>query len=88
MLFNNGTSGRTRTATPVKAMDFESIVSTNFTTLAQITVWRSAAADEVMRKPVLHQESDSSGPNDQSCGHLLGQGAIITADPVRAILLR
>lgn len=30
----NGTSGRTRTATPVKAMDFESIVSTNFTTLA------------------------------------------------------
>tara|TARA_E500000178_G_C16686117_1_gene601580 strand:+ start:111 stop:248 length:138 start_codon:yes stop_codon:yes gene_type:complete len=30
----SGTSGRTRTATPVKAMDFESIVSTNFTTLA------------------------------------------------------
>jgi hypothetical protein len=30
----DGTSGRTRTATPVKAMDFESIVSTNFTTLA------------------------------------------------------
>ncbi len=34
MLFNSGTSGRTRTATPVKAMDFESIVSTNSTTLA------------------------------------------------------
>ena len=35
-MFNrlSGTSGRTRTATPVKAMDFESIVSTNFTTLA------------------------------------------------------
>jgi hypothetical protein len=30
----SGTSGRTRTATPVKAMDFESIVSTNSTTLA------------------------------------------------------
>ena len=88
MLFNNGTSGRTRTATPVKAMDFESIVSTNFTTLALSAVWESAAADEVMRKPVLHQGSDSSGPNDQSCGHLPGQGGIITADPVRAILLR
>ena len=34
ILLKNGTSGRTRTATPVKAMDFESIVSTNFTTLA------------------------------------------------------
>ena len=33
-LLTDGTSGRTRTATPVKAMDFESIVSTNFTTLA------------------------------------------------------
>ena len=33
-LLADGTSGRTRTATPVKAMDFESIVSTNFTTLA------------------------------------------------------
>ncbi len=30
----HGTSGRTRTATPVKATDFESVVSTNFTTLA------------------------------------------------------
>lgn len=28
----DGTSGRTRTATPVKATDFESVVSTNFTT--------------------------------------------------------
>ncbi len=31
----NGTSGRTRTAKPVKAGDFESPVSTNFTTLAR-----------------------------------------------------
>ncbi len=30
----SGTSGRTRTATPVKEPDFESGVSTNFTTLA------------------------------------------------------
>lgn len=29
-----GTSGRTRTDTLLRAMDFESIVSTNFTTLA------------------------------------------------------
>ncbi len=32
----DGTRGRTRTGTPSRAMDFESIVSTNFTTLA----WR------------------------------------------------
>ena len=88
MLFNNGTSGRTRTATPVKAMDFESIVSTNFTTLALSAVWRSAAADEVMRKPVLHQKGDSSGLNDLSYGHLLGKAAIIPVAPVRAILVR
>lgn len=31
----DGTSGRTRTGTPAKAGDFESPVSTNFTTLAQ-----------------------------------------------------
>ncbi len=30
----SGTSGRTRTATPVKAGDFESPMSTNFITLA------------------------------------------------------
>ena len=30
----SGTSGRTRTVTPVKEPDFESGVSTNFTTLA------------------------------------------------------
>lgn len=32
----SGTSGRTRTDTLLKAMDFESIVSTNFTTLAYL----------------------------------------------------
>src|SRR5690606_32191002 len=31
----SGTSGRSRTATPAKEPDFESGVSTNFTTLAQ-----------------------------------------------------
>ena len=30
-----GTSGRTRTATPAKATDFESVMSTNFITLAR-----------------------------------------------------
>ena len=30
-----GTSGRTRTGTPAKATDFESVMSTNFITLAQ-----------------------------------------------------
>ena len=33
-LLKDGTSGRTRTGTPAKAGDFESPVSTNFTTLA------------------------------------------------------
>ncbi len=33
-LYLYGTSGRTRTATPVKAGDFESPMSTNFITLA------------------------------------------------------
>lgn len=32
---SDGTSGRTRTGTPVKARDFESLMSTNFITLAQ-----------------------------------------------------
>ena len=31
---SNGTSGRTRTDTLLRATDFESVVSTNFTTLA------------------------------------------------------
>ena len=35
-----GTSGRSRTATPVKEPDFESGVSTNFTTLALKLVQR------------------------------------------------
>ena len=35
-IFVNGTSGRTRTVTPVKEPDFESGVSTNFTTLASL----------------------------------------------------
>ncbi len=32
----HGTSGRTRTGTLLRATDFESVVSTNFTTLAII----------------------------------------------------
>ena len=33
-LINTGTSGRTRTDTPAKATDFESVMSTNSITLA------------------------------------------------------
>ena len=45
MFVKLGTSGRTRTATPVKAMDFESIVSTNFTTLALCLCFQSDSCD-------------------------------------------
>ena len=45
-LINSGTSGRTRTDTPAKATDFESVMSTNSITLALsfIDIVRSALA--------------------------------------------
>src|SRR5699024_2881669 len=44
MGFKDGTRGRTRTGMPVKAGDFESPVSTNFTTLAMVPNYKQEFA--------------------------------------------
>ena len=67
MLLNDGTSGRTRTATPVKAMDFESIVSTNFTTLALIAVWLSDKCRLCIVQTTLRRESASPSRSSLAC---------------------
>lgn len=55
----HGTRGRTRTGTLLRAGDFESPVSTNFTTLALLEIFSFSV--RTARKPDLHWSSLRSG---------------------------